>query len=121
MDDMVLPAPAGVERCRVCGCWDYDACWDDEIGACWWVAPGVCSHCAASTVRGFEAFETALRTSRATPAQSADALQSLSMISAHVPWPPILRPGPWWRLRLWTWCLIRRWISPRSDEETGRL
>lgn len=33
-------------RCRVCGCSDYDACWHDLLGACWWVQPDLCSHCA---------------------------------------------------------------------------
>lgn len=41
------PAPAGFPTCRVCGCWEYDACWDDDSGACWWVTPDLCSHCAA--------------------------------------------------------------------------
>lgn len=32
--------------CRVCGCWQYAACWDDERGSCHWVADDLCSHCA---------------------------------------------------------------------------
>ena len=39
------PAPEGAPTCRVCGCWEYAACWDDERGACWWVEPDLCSHC----------------------------------------------------------------------------
>ena len=39
------PVPEGWPTCRVCGCWEMAACWDDEAGACWWVAPDLCSHC----------------------------------------------------------------------------
>ena len=39
------PAPEGAPTCRVCGCWELGACWDDERGACWWVEPDLCSHC----------------------------------------------------------------------------
>ncbi len=31
--------------CHRCGCTDLQAC-VDERGACWWVEPGLCSHCA---------------------------------------------------------------------------
>ena len=41
------PAPEGWPTCRVCGCWELDACWDDEAGPCWWVEEDLCSHCAA--------------------------------------------------------------------------
>ena len=45
--DMPLPpAPGGWPTCRVCGCWEYGACWDEERGACSWVEPDLCSHCA---------------------------------------------------------------------------
>lgn len=40
------PAPQGWPVCRVCGCWEFNACWDDEVGACWWVEADLCSHCA---------------------------------------------------------------------------
>ena len=110
MDDMLLPAPPDVERCRVCGCWDYDACWDDEAGACWWIAPRLCSHCAGSTVHGFETFMATMRANRFPAALAADALESLALVSDQVPWPRILRPGRWWRPRLWLWWQIRRWI-----------
>ena len=40
-----LPAPEGWATCRNCGCWEYDACWDEEMGACWWVDEELCSHC----------------------------------------------------------------------------
>ena len=33
--------------CRVCGCWDYTPCWDDEWGGCWWVDDDLCSLCAS--------------------------------------------------------------------------
>ena len=45
------PAPAGFPACRICGCWEYGACWDDEVGACWWVEADLCSHCASGGVR----------------------------------------------------------------------
>lgn len=38
--------PEGVETCKGCGCWEMDACWDDDCGSCWWVAPNLCSFCA---------------------------------------------------------------------------
>jgi len=34
--------------CVLCGCTEHDACWDDLLGACNWVAPGLCSHCDRS-------------------------------------------------------------------------
>ena len=34
------------QHCRYCGCWDQDACYEDALGACWWVEPDLCSHCA---------------------------------------------------------------------------
>lgn len=37
--------PDGWPICRICGCWEMAACWDDQIGACWWVEPDLCSHC----------------------------------------------------------------------------
>lgn len=40
------PAPEGWPACRSCGCWQHAACWDEEAGACWWVEPDLCSHCA---------------------------------------------------------------------------
>lgn len=32
--------------CRVCGCTEDNACQDDDAGPCWWIEPGLCSHCA---------------------------------------------------------------------------
>ena len=46
------PAPEGAPTCRVCGCWEYAACWDDERGACWWVEPDLCSHCEGKADEG---------------------------------------------------------------------
>ena len=40
-------APEGWDSCIACGCWDYAACWDDEMGACWWEEEALCSHCVA--------------------------------------------------------------------------
>jgi len=37
--------PANLPRCRVCGCWDGDACINHE-GACHWVERTLCSACA---------------------------------------------------------------------------
>lgn len=42
-----VPVPAGFRTCRECGCWEYNACWDDDTGPCWWVEADLCSHCAA--------------------------------------------------------------------------
>ena len=39
------PAPEGAQTCRECGCWQLDACWDDDRGPCWWVEEDLCSHC----------------------------------------------------------------------------
>ena len=41
------PAPEGWPTCRVCGCWEMAACWHDQVGACWWVEPNLCSHCGS--------------------------------------------------------------------------
>ena len=38
-------APPGWPSCRECGCWDWNACWHEDVGACWWVEPDLCSHC----------------------------------------------------------------------------
>ena len=43
--DMVRNPPDDVPRCRVCGCWEYDACVDDVRGPCCWVEADLCSHC----------------------------------------------------------------------------
>ena len=51
LEDMPRPpAPEGAPTCRVCGCWEYGACWDDERGVCWWVEPDLCSHCEEKTM-----------------------------------------------------------------------
>ena len=39
------PVPEGFPSCRECGCWEYDACWDEDAGPCWWVESDLCSHC----------------------------------------------------------------------------
>ena len=36
----------GYVKCRRCGCWDFDACGSERLGACWWVEEDLCSHCA---------------------------------------------------------------------------
>lgn len=36
-----------MNECRVCGCSDFDACFDPETGAgCYWVDEDLCSVCA---------------------------------------------------------------------------
>lgn len=33
-------------KCRICGCNDYDACWDEVLDEpCHWAAEDVCSVC----------------------------------------------------------------------------
>ena len=44
------PAPDGWPTCRGCGCWDLAACWDEDVGACSWIEPDLCSHCAAGAL-----------------------------------------------------------------------
>jgi len=36
--------------CRICGCSDDNACYNDDMGICWWVEKDLCSHCDAETV-----------------------------------------------------------------------
>ena len=43
------PPPPGVPVCRECGCWQEDACWDEESGPCDWVEPGLCSFCEGAS------------------------------------------------------------------------
>ena len=42
------PELDGFPRCRCCGCWEYNSCWDEIFGSCWWVEGGLCSRCANS-------------------------------------------------------------------------
>lgn len=37
----VAVAPAGRRICRICGCWELNAC----AAGCWWVAEDLCSQC----------------------------------------------------------------------------
>ncbi|MXY64095.1 MAG: hypothetical protein F4206_16880 [Gammaproteobacteria bacterium] len=48
-------APPGWRSCRECGCWEYNACWHEELGACWWVKEDLCSHCHYSLQNGQDA------------------------------------------------------------------
>ena len=41
-----LPVPEGWRSCRICGGWEYDACWHGDLGPCWWVEADLCSGCA---------------------------------------------------------------------------
>jgi len=38
--------PDPVQACRECGCWQYDACEDEEEGPCDWAEPDLCTACA---------------------------------------------------------------------------
>ena len=39
--------PDPVQACRACGCWQYDACVDEESEEpCHWEEPDLCSACA---------------------------------------------------------------------------
>ena len=44
--DFAGDPPEGWRQCRVCVCWEFNACFDDVRGPCWWVGPDLCSHCA---------------------------------------------------------------------------
>ena len=39
-----------IRTCRVCGCTDQSACFNEDMGFCWWVGPELCSHCDPETV-----------------------------------------------------------------------
>ena len=39
------PAPEGAQTCRECGCWQMDACWDEDKGPCGWAEEDLCTHC----------------------------------------------------------------------------
>ena len=49
------PAPPGGPECRVCGCWEYNACVDKFAGPCFWVDGDLCSACVTSEVGGDDA------------------------------------------------------------------
>ena len=38
--------PEPVQTCRVCGCWQYDACLGENGETCHWVEADLCSACA---------------------------------------------------------------------------
>jgi len=39
-----------IRTCRVCGCTDQSACFNEDMGFCWWVEKDLCSHCDPETV-----------------------------------------------------------------------
>ena len=39
-----------VPHCRVCGCWDCDACVDDDDEPCGWAEDDLCTACAGKEV-----------------------------------------------------------------------
>ena len=41
--------PAPVQACRACGCWQHDACLDENEEPCHWVEADLCSVCAAGS------------------------------------------------------------------------
>lgn len=44
--DPVADAIAAEPHCEQCGCTEFNACRHPRHGNCWWVRPGLCSHCA---------------------------------------------------------------------------
>lgn len=48
------PAPDGARICRDCGCWELNACWNEDRGACWWAEDDICSHCMNAAEREAE-------------------------------------------------------------------
>lgn len=36
--------------CSECGCTENNACFDEDRGPCWWIRPGLCSHCCGPTL-----------------------------------------------------------------------
>lgn len=49
--------PASIQRhfpphCRVCGCTENRACFDEHLGPCHWVESDLCSSCAVERVGG---------------------------------------------------------------------
>jgi len=42
--------PDPVQACRSCGCWQYDACEDEDESPCDWVEPDLCSACARPAI-----------------------------------------------------------------------
>ena len=40
------PALLNMPMCRACGCWEYEACYDEDIGPCWWSQTDLCSFCS---------------------------------------------------------------------------
>ena len=51
-----------INRCKVCGCTENDACYHPDYGTCWWVDENedLCSHCAdASHENGLAAMMAA--------------------------------------------------------------
>lgn len=40
-----MTAALPVRACRRCGCTDDQACFDNDLGACFWVEEDLCSHC----------------------------------------------------------------------------
>lgn len=44
--------PEPVQACRVCGCWQYDACLDENGEPCHWAEADLCSVCAPADRAG---------------------------------------------------------------------
>ena len=43
--DIIYHDVPEIRRCRVCGCYDLDACVHEKHGNCYWVENDLCSHC----------------------------------------------------------------------------
>ena len=39
------PELDGYVRCRCCGCWEYDPCYHELYGECFWIEADLCSRC----------------------------------------------------------------------------
>ena len=45
------PAMLDMPVCRKCGCWEYAACYDEDIGPCWWSQFDLCSFCSGEAAQ----------------------------------------------------------------------
>ena len=45
------PALLDMPMCRVCGCWEYAACYAEDIGPCWRSQIGLCSFCSGEAAQ----------------------------------------------------------------------
>lgn len=43
---VVMNTTMGRQTCRICGCWELEACGETPWEACGWAEPGLCTACA---------------------------------------------------------------------------